>query len=108
MRYRGIQHIKDANSRAEQFWFSPDSLRFFNSRVYPTVYHGHYFITSESPDRAVWDSPRYTVRFARDNGHIATVGEFMAYKTLELAAQEIEAHYSAHSVNGEVPDSLFR
>jgi hypothetical protein len=45
------------------------------------VINGRYFITSESepdPDAKRW----FTVRVARDNGIVGTVGEFMEWATL--------------------------
>lgn len=69
-----IETIKANNLLAGQFFFSKDSMRFFKSRVLPTVYGGRYFITREvNPSGKV----AYTVREAVDGGkHIKTIGDF--------------------------------
>ena len=91
--YQSISQIKAANSAAGLYFFSPDTMRFFRSRVASsTVYGGRYFITSEQFNAG---SPRlYTIRRCNDNGSIDTVGEFQGYKTLKaakLAAKELGA-----------------
>ncbi len=62
-----IEEIKQSHAEAGYCFFSPNHLRFFNTRVLPKVYEGPggvYFITSEeyvSPDE--WAPVRkYTVR----------------------------------------------
>ena len=81
--FRTTQEIKEANERAGQNWFAPDTMRFFNSRVLSDVIGGRYFVTSERYDNA---SPRlYTVRIANDDGTIDTVGEFQRYDTADKA-----------------------
>jgi hypothetical protein len=37
-RYTNISQIKAANKAAGRFWFSPDTIRFFQSRVESRVY----------------------------------------------------------------------
>jgi hypothetical protein len=70
----------DAIRRDNPVWFSPDTIRFFRSRIQPTVYpvpDGAVFVTSEAREAG---TPRmFTVRFARDGGGIDTVGDFMGY-----------------------------
>ena len=72
-----ISDIKRANREAGRFWFSPATLRFFESRILPSVYEGPggiYFITSEQGPHG----PRaYTVRrFFPGRATIGTVGPF--------------------------------
>jgi hypothetical protein len=58
--FRDIDAIVAESKRLSSHWFSPDAMRFFNSRVHPDVYGGRFFVSSE---RAGWDRPRrYTVR----------------------------------------------
>lgn len=81
--YKTIADIRSANDAAGEFWFSPDTLRFFDGRVLAGVIGGNLFITSERYDM---DSPRaYTVRRAHADGSIDTVGEFMGYVTANAA-----------------------
>jgi hypothetical protein len=85
-----IGDIQRANRDAGHRFFSPDTMRFFGSRVMPTVYAGRFFITSE---RSGFDynSPRtYTVREFFPDASIETVGEFNAYKTPAQARAAIK------------------
>jgi hypothetical protein len=80
--YRNIQEIRQANEDAGYYFFSPDTMRFFKSRVYYRVYGGKYFITSEI---APYSSRRYTIRMCKDNGGIETVSEQQEYGCLRTA-----------------------
>lgn len=82
-----ISEIKDANRAIGNYWFTKDSMRFFNSRVLPVVYCGHYFISSEQDGT----KPRfYTIRFAMSDGSIETVGDFQQYSTAGEAKKAIK------------------
>jgi hypothetical protein len=86
-----IDEIKAANRRAGQFFFSPDTMRFWNSRVLPDVYQGPggvYFITSERFDAK---APRlYTVRrFYPETGSIKTVGGFYGMSRPEAVREAV-------------------
>ena len=83
MTFRAIADIKARNEAAGNFWFSKDTLRFFNSEVYSGVYGSGLFITSE---RMELHMPKlYSVRYARPDGDIATVGKFQGHNTLGWA-----------------------
>jgi len=78
-----INQIKHLNASKGQFFFSPDTIRFFHSRTDQTaiVINGvAYFITSEQRE---YNTPRkYTIRKANlETGSIDTVGEFHYYDT---------------------------
>lgn len=76
-----IDAIMRANRESGGHYFDADTMRFFSSRVLPTVIAGRFFITSE---RTGFDhsSPRaYSVREFMPDGSIETVGEFNAYAT---------------------------
>lgn len=83
--YATIAEIRRANAAAGRCFFAPETLRFFRSRILTSIYpvsDGAYFITSEQYPGWRDSGPgprRYTVRFARQDGYIDTVGEFMAY-----------------------------
>ena len=92
------EDIKDIATRAGSKWFSPDNMRFFNSRVgidaYPdttcTDHEGYYFITSEKYD---YKSPRlYTVRYwcIDSPTNIVTVGNFQQHTTRARALGHIK------------------
>jgi hypothetical protein len=96
--YKNIEEIieaLEAHERRGGYFFTPEIVRFFSSRIYRR-YHpsgviaGRYFITSEK-----WNAfaPRlYTVRRAEDDGAITTVGEFAAHRTPK---QAVKAAYEA-------------
>lgn len=95
--YLTIEEIKEANADKGGYWFSEGALAFFNSIVYPTVYGGQWFISSEEPPMG---TRAYSIRVAMRNGDIGTVGEFMGYDTLEDAEEGARA-----LERGEVPTS---
>jgi hypothetical protein len=74
--FHSTYDIERANYYAGQHFFERDTMRFFSSRVLDGVYGGRYFVTSE---RRGFDDYRraYTIRVARDDGSIETVGEFL-------------------------------
>lgn len=83
--FKTINEIKQANKNAGKFWFSPDTLRFFKSKIHNKVYGGRFFITSEQYD---YNAPRlYTIREASADGSIDTVGKFQEYQTLNQAIE---------------------
>jgi hypothetical protein len=73
-----IQEIRDANIKIGNNWFSPDTIRFFKSKIESNVLHGRYFISSE---KAPGCGRKFTIRIAADDGSIGTVGEFQQFKT---------------------------
>ncbi len=87
-----IDQIKAANKAAGYHWFSPETLRFFGSRILPTVYAGNVFITSDFTgfDRT---ERAYTVRqFIPETGKIDTVAAgFLAYATRSKAVKAARA-----------------
>jgi hypothetical protein len=72
-----IQQIKRANSDAGFYWFEPDALRFFRSRVSETTYCGKGGIFFVSSEKGPHTERAYTVRqFLPDTGDITTCGPF--------------------------------
>lgn len=85
--FKTIADIKKANAKLGNYWFSPDTMRFFKSKIHNRVFFGKYFITSEQFSDA---SPRmYTIRKANADGSIDTVGIFQQYKTLSDAIEAV-------------------
>lgn len=81
--FTSIAQIQQVNEAQGQFWFSPDTMRFFKSRIESEVIDGRYFVSSEQEGP---DAPRlFTVRSAEDDGEIMTVGDLGAYTTREEA-----------------------
>ena len=79
--------VKCLNREKGQFFFSPSTIRFFNSRVASPLFNNKYFVTSEKFDAG---SPRkYTIRkFDRRTGKIGTEGEFQEYPDRASAIRE--------------------
>lgn len=46
-RFDDLWDVEEANRRAGQHFFSPDTMRFFKSRVHSALYGGRFFVTSE-------------------------------------------------------------
>lgn len=86
-KYASIASVKWHNESAGQHFFSPSTLRFFDSRVLPTLYgaEGSIFVTSEK--NPFGDPRAYTVRQIREDGSIDTLGEFQGYATAAQAAK---------------------
>lgn len=94
MTYDRIEDIKQANRAAGQHWFDAGTMRFFQTRVHNRIYGGRYFVTSErmpNGDRV------YTVRLARSDGGIETVGRLGQYASSEAA------HNMARLFGAEAP-----
>lgn len=77
-----ISQIKAKNRELGHHFFDKDASKFFGSKIYPTVYGGRFFVTSEKNPSGV---TRYSVREAQPNGAIKTVGEFHSIRHLEDA-----------------------
>ena len=94
---------EDIIDSCTNYFFSPDTMRFFSSHVLeftsPGVYEnepGYFFITSEKFD---YDSPRlYTIRFMPVNepNRIDEMGEFQEYTSGRTARRAIEAYVKDH------------
>lgn len=107
MPFHSISEVKRANERLGHFFFDAGSKRFFDSRIGRTLYGGRYFVTSEQFHGSEGSAPRaYTVREAREDGGIETVGEFQAYETREAAIAAIESLLEDEPVTGDPREYL--
>ena len=102
-----VEDMRDTAERAGSFYFSPDTMRFFSSRImsdiFPTGLERGYFVTSERDTAgAAWDGARrYTVRryFVTRNTNgapwfdVDNVGEFGEHATRRGALRDAR-HYS--------------
>ena len=85
--YRSVDEIIEANRDAGFYFFAPETLRSFGSRIGQVVYGGRYFTTSE---RSGFDfnAPRaYSVRIAMPDGSIETVGYFGQFTSAAQASR---------------------
>jgi len=72
-----VDQIKQTNARLGHYWFTPEAMRFFDSRILSRVYGGRLFVSSERFDD---ESPRrYTIRAVANDGSVSTVGAFQQY-----------------------------
>jgi len=80
--YETIHDIITKNKEEGMHFFSKSTMRFFQSKIYPKVYAGKYFITSEKPPHG---RRKYTVREANEDGSITShsFGAFGTYSTAE-------------------------
>lgn len=93
--------INEIRQTHKGHWFDDDTLRFFGCRVMSTVWGGRWFITSEKDAgvlmsdgtlRSAWNGERrYTIRLAKADGDIDTVGEFGQYATHGEAMKAVRA-----------------
>jgi len=77
-----ISDMRERNERMGNYFFSPDTMRFFKSRILGgSLFKDKYFITSEKQD---YDSPRlFTVRsFDYESGEVGSVSEFQEFERL--------------------------
>ena len=76
-RWESMTNVRYENRCKGQHFFSPDTLRWFSSRIGSQVFGGRFFITSEQDSYGAWNGKRrYTIRIVRDNADIDTFGEF--------------------------------
>ena len=75
--------IRHANAAAGEFFFNPDAMRFFRSKVHEPPMGGRYFVTSEQYKQGT--ARRFAIREAQPNGEIESVSPVLAYRTLGAA-----------------------
>jgi hypothetical protein len=94
-----MDDVKRINAEKGFHFFSPDTMRFFKSKIESQLYADKYFITSEK--KGFEDSTRgYSVReFNKDTGDIETIGEFGGY-TKPSAKLKIQSLIMVEQHNG--------
>lgn len=83
--------IKAANREAGQVWFSTDTMAFWGTRLFESVYPtptGSFFVTSDLTPR---DDRLYSVRFCDLSGRISTL-EFQEHVSLRSALLSAANH----------------
>lgn len=82
--FTNINQVREANREISSYWFSLDTMRFFDSRVETDPIRGRCFISSEQFHGSRGnDGPRlYTVRIVDDDGKVSTaVPGFQAFES---------------------------
>lgn len=86
-----ISAIRSANREAGYHFFDRDTLKFFSSKVFPTVYQGPggvYFVTSETMQKDIPSLKRYTVRKSLpESANIQSVEQYRDSVTAKVAAR---------------------
>lgn len=94
MKYRKFHQsyeVKQYNQENGYFFFSPNTMRFFNSRMSQNVYHHpsnpalfNVFVTSEQfeDSRGKRAARQYKVRRLTESGDVATIGKAHASRYL--------------------------
>lgn len=82
-RFNTIQDIARASLAAGSHWFDKGSMKFFNCRLMPDIFHAAdgriLFVTSEDNG---YDGRKFSVRaFDPKNADIDTIGDFNSYET---------------------------
>jgi len=91
-----ISEVKTlAENGQSKYWFSADTIRFFNSRISDLCWkieNRIYFISSEKqPENNLKKYNRlYTIRLCLLDGEIKTINEFQEYKTINEARNIIK------------------
>ena len=92
-----MTELMDLNAKAGQYFFSPDTMKFFNSHVGGEVFvkgGNAYFITSEKfsiPSEHVSEPRKFTIRsMDMKSGSVSTVGEFQQFSTESQAKKKLK------------------
>ena len=87
--FSSVEQIRLYSLSIGHHWFSPSTMRFFGSKVYPDLVGGRYFISSEEN----FDGTQrlYTLRMVTDEGLIDTVGDFQGFTSLRQARKALKA-----------------
>lgn len=92
--------MDEIRARHRGHWFSPDTMRFFRSRVGGYGFgagEAVYFVSSEQFTSRDYTAPRkYTVRVLDADGRVDTVGEFQAYASRSGAMAKARAMAAQH------------
>lgn len=89
-----IEEVKRANSEHGFSYFSPETMRFFSSKVSKSAYkigNKAYFITSEQNKLSGNNPRKWTIRVADlKTGLVHTVGEFQEFNTHGEAKKQLK------------------
>jgi len=97
--YKTIAEIKKANDKIGEHWFDYDWMKYFRTTIYPEVYFGKWFITSEPLPRNKEqinreydkENPRvFSIRLAHNTGEITTIGDLGGFASFEEAEEYLK------------------
>lgn len=84
--FKTIAEVRKANKANGHFFFSPDTMKFFNSKIETSLLKNRFFITSESFDGTARE---YAVRMVNDDSTIDMIGD--RYRTKAEAREALDA-----------------
>jgi hypothetical protein len=91
-----MSDVMEINAKSGQYFFSPDTMRFFDSRVGGEAFvkgGNAYFITSEKftdPVEHISNPRKFTIRsMDMRTGSVSTVGEFQGFSTESQAKKKL-------------------
>ena len=90
MTFDSISDIKKLNTLKGYHFFERDTMRFFDSSIETGVLYGRFFVTREKNFDGT--EYRFTIREAKDDGTIQTIGEFQQFETKEDAIDFLDYH----------------
>lgn len=107
-KYETILQVQAANLAHGGHWFTPDTMRYFGSRLHGVLGSGRlaanrYFISSERTGPRPDATRAFTVRMVTIFDGIETVGDFNGYKTKERAEQALWEHANKACDCGHLP-----
>ena len=77
MGFANLSSFVQKNQESGRHFFDKDAQQWFESIIYPQLYGGRYFVTSEQWVGSEAISPRkWTVRRANDDGGVDDIGPF--------------------------------
>lgn len=95
LEFSSIPALKAAANSADNKFFTPGAMRWFNSKTHGGMIGRRFFITSERMEITPEYPPKFTIRYAirLENGMLSveTLGEFQQYATLKDAQQTARA-----------------
>jgi len=88
--FNSIYEVKDNNRNNGYHWFSTETLRWFNGKVYDVLFGSCVFVSSEKENRSrftPYPQRQYSVRVAMDNGSIERYGVYDTKRQADRDAQ---------------------
>jgi len=97
-----IEDLKRANEEAGRYFFSPNTMRFFASRVLEGIWKvGDYVLFCTSEKKGFRDSSReYSVRVMNPEGYVMP-GRKDTYSTARAAKKAAEEYSKSLTIPGE-------
>ena len=97
MKFNSITEIKKANKAAGGHFFDEGAIKFFNSKIYTTIYGDNVFITSEQFDPYNYPeiARKWSVRYIDENGRICSPNDHATFTLMKEAIK-----FANNYVNG--------